>query len=123
MNDLVQHLLVLLALLRENPATLGIVLGFVTPLAVSVLQQPNLSKRQRTAVGVLAALVIGGLTAYGTGLFDDAKNALELIVVLYLASEAAYQRLWKQIGLTQQIEAKTTLPSAVVNGEVVNEGE
>lgn len=123
MNDLVQKVLVLLALVRENPAALALVMGFVTPLLISVLQQPTLSKLQRTAVSIGASVVLGGLTAYAGGMFDDAKSLITVVLVLYTASETFYQKLWKQIGLTQSIEAKTTLPSGASTGEVVNEGE
>ena len=123
MQDLLAQLLIVLGLVRENPAAVAVVVGFVTPLLISVLQQPNLAKWQRTALSFGASIVLGGLTAYATGMFDDAKSLVTVIVVLYTASETFYQKLWKQVGLTQQIEDKTTLPGAVVKGEVIDQGE
>ena len=110
----------LIAWIRSDPAAVGIVVGFVTPLIVSVLQQPNLSKRQRTIVAIAASVVLGGGTAYATGLFADTSSLLTILVVLYTASETFYQKLWKQTGITESIEAKTTLPSAVIKGEVID---
>lgn len=123
MNDLIQNALILLALVRENPAALALVIGFVTPLVISVVQQPRLVKWQRTAVAVAASVVLGGLTAYAAGMFDDAKSVVTVIVVLYTASETFYQKLWKQTGLAGAIEAKTS-PSGNARSEVMsNEGE
>lgn len=116
---------------RSSPALVATAAGFLTPLIVAVLQQPRLAKWQRTAVGIVASVVIAGAVALSTGLFDSAKDVFTVLVVLYTASETFYQKLWKQVGLTQKIEAKTSrdlqkpVPAAedTVDGELVHEGE
>ena len=124
-------LAVLIEYVRSSPALVATAAGFLTPLGVAELEQARPAKGQGTAVGIVASIVIAGAVALSTGLFDSAKDVFTVLVVLYTASETFYQKLWKQVGLTQKIEAKTSrdlkepTPASedTVEGELVTEGE
>ena len=119
------HLLSLvIEYIRSNPAAVATVGGVVTPLVIAVLQQPRLASWQRSAVSVAASVVIGGAVALSTGMFDDAKSLITVLVVLYTVSKTFYQKLWSKVGLTQKIEAKTTVGAKAPATEVLDdEGE
>lgn len=120
------HLVALvLEFIRTNPAAVAVIIGSVTPLVISVIQQPKLVKWQRTAIAIGSSALLGGATAYATGMFDSARDLLTIVVILYSASETFYQKLWSKVGLTQKIEQATS-PSPkpdVIEGELVDQGE
>lgn len=112
--------------IRSNPALVAVAGGFITPLLVSLLQQPRLTKIQRTAVAIAGSVVMGGAAALSTGMFNDAKDLVTVLIVLYTASETFYQKLWKHTGLTDRIELATAIRPKVphvIEGELVHERE
>lgn len=99
--------------LAGDPASVGIIVGIVTPLLVALIQRPTMSKQLRTVIAIAAAVIIGLISAAASGQLSQPSSALTLIVVLYATCEAAYQKIWKATGLAKSIEVKTS-PTPVI---------
>lgn len=85
-----------------------LIVGFFAPLLVSVLRQPWMTRRWRLALVVAASLVLGIVTAYLTGQFTG-RSAVSAVLVVLVVSIAMYEGLWKGTGVTDAIEAATTV--------------
>lgn len=97
----------IIELLHGNAALIGLLVGAVSPLLTSVLQQPQWSKRVRIAVSGAVSIVIGFAIAAAAGQLDPG-NLLGIIVAVYTAAEAFYQKLWKVTGVAGAVEAATS---------------
>lgn len=88
--------------------------SFLNPLLVSVIQQPTFSKRTRTLVAALVALVVGGLTVYfnDPDLFTDGSALTTVILTVLVGSAASYRTFWKPLGI-EKVETATSRPSAI----------
>lgn len=97
-----------------TPQVLGLVAGGLTPLVLSVLNQPFLSKAQKHAVALVGSGAVGLLTVYLAGQFDT-SDLVTTLPLVYAACQAAYHLFWKPSGVTSTIEDATS----VSDGEVV----
>lgn len=86
----------------------GLILGVLSPLLISVVQQPQWSSRTRTAVGVAAALVIGVLTVLADG-GADLTDWLSTLATVLVASQAAYLGIFRPPGIAYKIENVTAI--------------
>lgn len=91
----------------SNAQAWALILGVLSPLLTAVVQQPGWSKRLRVVVAVVVALAVGFLNVVANGQLQ-VDRALTSIALTLVASQAAYQALWKQAGVTQKVEAKTS---------------
>lgn len=90
----------------SHPETWALLLGLVTPLATAVVQQPTWPKPLRTAVAVLAALVVGTITVLANGNFNTA-DWFTTVAVCLVAAQTAYHAIWKPAGVARVIELAT----------------
>lgn len=97
--------------LIDHPAAWGLILGVLTPLLTSVVEQPQWSRRLRFAVAVLCAVAVGTLTVMAAG-DVDLTNWLLTVGAVLAASQAAFHEFYKPAGVAQVIELKTASKSA-----------
>ncbi|MEV0090475.1 hypothetical protein [Streptomyces sp. NPDC050738] len=99
-----------------NPQLWALFIGFVSPPAIAVVQQPRWSGPARAFFMLLASLLIGVGTAY----FNDALHAATVATNLLIAAVAvgtSYHSLWKPAGIAPGIEAATSPGSTTVRSE------
>ena len=92
--------------LIDQPAAWGLILGLLTPLLTSVVEQPHWTAKVRTVVAVLCAAAVGTVTVMAAGDVDPTNWLLTVGAVL-AASQAAFHEFWAPAGVTQTVELKT----------------
>lgn len=103
-------------LLRQNVVLVGLIMGVVTPLLISVVQQPGLSDNARKWVATAVSAVVGFVVSASQGVLPDMSNfqvtdlatTLGVIGAVWSASEATFRKLWKPSGVTEAVEAVTS---------------
>lgn len=85
----------------------SLVVGFISPPVVAVLQQARWSARTRSLVAFAFYLVIGFVGAALSGVFTTVGITTAVLVVFVTAANS-YRELWKKSGVTDTIEAATT---------------
>jgi hypothetical protein len=68
----------------------GLLLGFLAPLAIAIIQQPRWPAPIRWVVGWACAIIIGLVTCLANGTLDHAPTVLRTIVLVIAASQATY---------------------------------
>lgn len=91
----------------SNTATWALILGLLTPLVTSVVQQPHWSSRVRVLVALLAAVVVGSVTVLSNGTLNTADWFTTVGLVL-VAAQTAYQTIYKPAGIAKVIELSTS---------------
>lgn len=96
-----------------DSASWALILSILSPLLISVIQQPKWSKSMRTLVAVLASVVIGIITVLANGGLDLSGGAatqtvLSVVALVFVSSATAYKSLWKPTGVAPAIEARTS---------------
>lgn len=86
----------------------GLILGVLSPILISVVQQPSWSGQVRTLVGVVVSLAIGVLTVLANG-GADLKDWLATLALVLVASQATYRGIFKPSGAADAIEKVTSL--------------
>jgi len=84
----------------------GLLLGFLAPLAIAIIQQPTWPKGARWIVGWACAVVIGLVTCLANGDFGHGATVLRTVVLVIAASQATYTG-WKA-GVAPKIESATS---------------
>jgi hypothetical protein len=85
----------------------SLVVGFLSPPAISVVQQPRWSPRTRAVVAFALCSVFGAGTAWFTGELTGRSVVSGSLVVL-VAAIAAYKGLWGPVGVTAAVESATS---------------
>ena len=86
----------------------NLIVGFLLPPVLSVLQQTNWSDRLRAVIAFLACLLAGAGVAYFQGELTGKRFVTASLVVLVTAV-ATYRNFWKPTGISPGIETKTNL--------------
>lgn len=86
----------------------ALIVGFLLPLLIAVLQQPGFPKWARATIMAVVCIVGGLVTVTVTGGFHSAHGVIAELLLVALAAIAFYEKWWKQIGATQRIELATT---------------
>lgn len=86
----------------------SLLVGFLAPLVVSVVQQPRWSSGVRTLVTVVLCIVFGVGTVYFEGNLRDTSDVVGTILLILLSAVAFYKRVWAQVGVAQAIEQATS---------------
>jgi hypothetical protein len=90
----------------------GLLLGFLAPLAIAIIEQPTWSRTARWVVGWACAIIIGLVTCLANGDFTHGATVLRTIVLVIAASEATYTG-WRK-AVTPAIETATSPGAAKV---------
>jgi len=90
----------------------AIIVGFFSPIVLSVIQQPKWSERVQSIVAFVYSLIAGAITAYFSGAFDSVANAVTAILLVLVATIAFYKGFWKPTGVSPAIEGATSRTAA-----------
>lgn len=88
----------------------SLLVGALLPSVVALVQQPKWPPWFRAVVGVLSSIVAGGVTTYLTAegqLWE--QGMLHAILLVGVASWAAYQSFWRPTTIAPVIENKTAI--------------
>jgi len=86
----------------------SLLVGFLSPLLISVVQQPKWTQQTRAFVTFVSSLILGAGTAYFQGDLDDAQSTVSAILIVLVSGMTTYRNLWKTTGIAPKIEAKTS---------------
>lgn len=100
--------------LQANVVLIGLLVGAVTPLATSLVQQPRWSKQARQLVAVGVSVAVGFAVAASSGEVNSAGDLFSIVAAVWAASEAFYQKVWKASGIAGAVEAATS-PSSTAD--------
>lgn len=98
-------------------AAIAGLLGVLTPPLTAVVQQPKWTPRTRSIVALIVAAVLGTAATIAQGVFRvgvgadgrvDWASLIATITAVYVASQAAYQALWKPTGVAPAVEVRTS---------------
>jgi hypothetical protein len=91
----------------DNLSALNLIIGFFSPILISVITRPGWDPRLKTLVMVGVSVVVGFLTA----LFSDQLNLEDVtsaILTTMVASITAYYGVFKPSGVSPKIELATS---------------
>lgn len=97
----------ILEALRANTVMIGLLVGAITPLIISVIQQPTLSTRARKIVALVVSAIVGGVVVLSSE-SANVGDVLGTIVAVWAASEAFFQKVWRPSGVTDAVENATS---------------
>lgn len=106
----------LLVFITTNPAGVGVAIGAVTPVIISILSQPRFSQRARTVLAIGVSVVLGAVLTLSNSNIEGPVDYFALITSLYATCETFYQRIYKASGLAAAIEAATSRKPADSEG-------
>ena len=86
----------------------NLIVGFLLPHLIAVIQQPTWSQRARVIVTSVVCVLFGGGTAYFNGVLDNWHDVVGSILIVGVAAITFYNNLWKQTGIPQSIERATS---------------
>ena len=94
----------------DSIQAVSLLLGMVTPLAVSVVSQPRWTATQKRILSILIAVIVGSINMLlrSEFLLGGVGDALANIVLVVGASQAAYSLLWKPTGVAPALEKATS---------------
>lgn len=91
----------------DDLALWSVIVGFLSPLVIATVQQPQWTSRARALVTFAYSLVAGGLTAYFGGDLNG-KSVVTCVLVVLVAAITTYKGLWQPMGTTDAIENATS---------------
>lgn len=91
----------------SNVAMWGLIVGFLTPIVLAVVQQPSWSQAVRSVVMFVFALIAGGATAYFAGQLDG-KDVTTAVLIVMVSAISTYEGFWKKTGIAPKIEVATS---------------
>lgn len=91
----------------QNAEMWALIVGFVIPPLLAIVQQPTWSSTMRSIVMLATALVAGAGTAYFAGVFTSSDIVTSVLIVL-VTGMSTYQGFWKKTGIAPKIEAATS---------------
>lgn len=91
----------------DNLAALNIIVGFVSPTVISVINRPTMSAQNKAFITFGFCVVVGFLTALFMGQLT-VEDITSSILLTFVAAITAYNGLFKPTGIAAKIEEKTT---------------
>lgn len=93
--------------MMTDSAMWALIVGFLTPPILSILQQPTWKEPARAFLAFVWAVVAGGVTAYLTGAFNSRSIISSILLVLVMAI-GTYKGFWKPTLISPKIETATS---------------
>ncbi|MET9293460.1 hypothetical protein [Streptomyces sp. NPDC003077] len=90
-----------------NAQMWALIVGFASPLLISVVNQPQWSGAVRTAIQVVVSVLVGLGSAYFAGDFAG-KDVVTSILVAAVAAISAYKGVFKPSGIAPKVEKATS---------------
>lgn len=91
----------------SNLVMWNLIVGFLVPNLIAIVQQPKWSQRARAWFTAVACIFFGAGTAYFTGQFN-LGDIVGSILTMGVAAITFYKGLWKPSGIAPAIENATT---------------
>ncbi|UUG69985.1 membrane protein [Arthrobacter phage Bauer] len=111
----------LAALVALGPAALWLmVVSFVLPPVISVIQQSRWSARVQSVVAFVVYLIVAAVWALLNGIFTAASFVVAALVVFVIAGNS-YKLLWKPTGIAAAIETATPIADKPVASDTAED--
>lgn len=91
----------------DNLVMWSLIVGFLLPNLVAVLQRPTFSKPLRTGIMAAVSIVGGAATAYFSGDFNGVDITTSVLVT-GVAAITFYKGFWQPSGVAPAIESATS---------------
>ena len=91
----------------SNLVMWNLIVGFLVPNLIAIVQQPKWSARARAIFTSVACIIFGGLTAYFNGQFN-LGDIVGSILTMGVAAITFYKGLWQPTGVAPKIEQATS---------------
>jgi small basic protein len=85
----------------------ALIVGFVMPLVIAVVQRSTWTQTVRALVMAVSSLIAGGLTAYFAGQLNGVDVTTSVLIVA-IAAIASYVGFWRPTTVAPKIEAATS---------------
>lgn len=93
----------------NNAEMWSLIVGFVAPMVIAVLQRPTFPRQLRAVVTVAFCIVVGFVTVLVTGQLTGKTLTASILIVLVTAM-VTYEHLWKATGIAPLVEKATSPP-------------
>ncbi|WP_196942856.1 hypothetical protein [Streptomyces sclerotialus] len=90
-----------------NAQMWALIVGFASPLLISVINQPHWSSTARAAVQVAVSVLVGLGTAYFAGDFAG-QDIITSILLASVSAISAYKGIFKPTGMSPAVERVTS---------------
>lgn len=90
----------------------SLVLGFLVPPILAVIQQPKWSQQVRSLVTFGFALLVGFGNVWLNGDLSKAADWTSAILIVLISAISTYKGFWKPSGIAPAIETKTSTTQA-----------
>jgi hypothetical protein len=91
----------------DTPALWALVVGFITPPIISVIQENKWSARTKALVAFAFYLMIAAVAAWFAGLWT-VPDVGRLWLLIFLSASTSYRNFWKPTGISPAIENATS---------------
>ena len=91
----------------------SLILGFVSPLIIAVIQQPKFHEGARAIITFLYCVVVGVGTAFFEGRLTG-QRAITSVLIVLVSAITTYRGLWRPTGAAPAVEAATSPGDASV---------
>lgn len=82
----------------DNVTRWALIIGFLMPLLVAVIEQPKWPDWVRAVVAAILCICAAVVQVYVMGQFNPADLATSILIILVEAI-AVYQAFWKKVGI------------------------
>lgn len=93
--------------MQNDLAMWSLLVGFLMPNAIAILQQPRWSDGVRAMLTFVLCLVAGAGTAYFEGELTG-RRAVSAVLLVLVTTLATYRNFWKPVGVAPAIESATS---------------
>ncbi|WP_199896714.1 hypothetical protein [Streptomyces niger] len=90
-----------------NAQMWALIVGFLSPLLISVVNRPHWSSAIRASVQVAVSVLVGLGTAYFAGDFAG-KDIVTSILIASVSAISAYKGIFKPTGMSPAVERMTS---------------
>lgn len=91
-----------------DEAMWAIVVGFLSPPVLAIIEQTKWAKWLRSVVAFAWSVVAGVGTIYFTGTFTGLKT-VTVILLVFVTAISFYKGFWKPTGVAPQIESSSNV--------------
>jgi len=91
----------------SNLAMWSLIVAFIAPPVLSIIQQPKWTTEVRSAVMFFFAIILGLGTAFFTDAFNG-KDIVTSILIVMVGAISTYKGFWQATGVAPKIEAATS---------------
>lgn len=90
-----------------------LVVGFFSPVVISILQQPRWPDGLRAVVAFVFCAIVATVTYWLNGGVFDFENTKQIVtsaLIVLVTTISTYKGFWKPTGISPAVESSTTIP-------------